>query len=99
MSLLERNPKYMSLMEKVVSDVASEIHYGGGPRLQEIADELADKYRLIAAAPQLLAACKALLKEVEDTYYESYGIHPGDDDELPAATVARALIVAAEKEG
>ncbi len=60
MSLLERNQDCMSLMEKIVSHVAADIHYGGGPRLQEIADELADKYPLVNAAPQLREALRQI---------------------------------------
>ncbi len=66
MSLLERNQDCMSLMEKIVSHVAADIHYGGGPRLQKIADELADKYPLINAAPQLREACKTALWYLEN---------------------------------
>ena len=54
-----RDVKTQTLIEQIVCYVADDIHYGGGPRMQEIAGELADKYPFLNAAPQLLEACKA----------------------------------------
>lgn len=51
--------------------------------------------RLIAAAPDLLAACKALLPMAEDDLFQyGGGLHAGDSD--PTILAARAAIAKAE---
>ena len=90
-----RDVKTQTLIEQIVCYVADDIHYGGGPRMQEIAGELADKYPLVNAAPQLREALWDILGVLKTEVVQT----PKERECLNMITrIAKVALAAAEKE-
>jgi hypothetical protein len=94
----ERNCKEFNIPVSEYKHISVHGTYPGGTLVAYCGchKETEANARLISAAPDLYKACQQLVKEMQEYYYEQYGIRPEDKEDSTGVCIGLKAIAKAK---